>query len=160
MLDKNALKLFQHWNILPAGAEKLAPENDPRLGAMKADLVALSEVIGTAYDKERNRRETYLDLSRLRWPVKIAVKLESGFYRSVSALTDHLGRLFIHTNAAKKEWFIPGAILRREVIDLTYEGVGEAVLHKYSEEQIHQVSTLSIGEAPVCFQVSTIPLGD
>ena len=155
VLDKANLRLFQHWELIPVGAEKLAPADDPRLKASKETLINLAETIGTAYDKERTRRETYLDLSRLRWPVEVRIfrSENDAVGVTVHPLTDHLGRLYFHMSSVKKEWLIPGMELRRTVEDLDNPGLRKQVV-----EQIHQVTILAIGNDPICIQVSTVPL--
>lgn len=145
LVDEATAELMEHWGALPEGSADLAKGKSEALAkATKATLTKLAEKIGSEADTVRRLRETVLDLNQIKWPTEVNVFGPDGeVARHVVCVIDRMGRFFFRPQDVKKEWFVPGFVLRRT------ENT------KMPEETILEVSELFIGDQVVAIQVST-----
>lgn len=144
LVDKATAELMERFGILEEGASEKVDENVLK-NATREKLVAITESLAVEVEREHKIRETYLDLERLRWPVRVSVYPSQDSSTTlrpgdpISAVIDRQGRYYFRYQDVNVSWFVPGYELMRE-------GKKETIL---------EAQTLYIEDKPVAVQVTT-----
>lgn len=143
LIDKHTAALLEKYSIIEPGEAEKVPEGNPLAEATKAQLTKLAEELAFEAEKDQALKETILDLEKLRWPVTVTIinpqSITGNVAVSVGAVIDRMGRYYFRAQDVKEAWFVPGYVIRTK---------GKA-------ETIIEVTPLYIGDALVCYQVST-----
>ena len=152
LVDEATARLMEKWQTLPEGSAELAAGKAESLAAVTQEvLMKLAEDVGEEVDKQRQLRETVLDLQNLKWPVSaMTVDRRGDVQTFVSGVMDRHGHFFFRPQDVMKEWFVPGYTLCRQVAN------SPSVLEPGTlSETITEVTELFIGDQVVAIQVST-----
>lgn len=142
LVDTAMAQMMEKWGVLPEGSSELT-KNDRLKNATREQLVKFGEELGDALDRERRLKETMLDLNYLRWPAWVQIistRPGDPITEGISGVIDRMGRYYFRPKDVKKEWFVPGYILRRGA-----HGQNEVIL---------EVSELFVGDQVAALQVS------
>lgn len=159
LIDKHTTEMLEKWGYLREGSSDKVNE-DALKNATKGQLAKLADEIDVELDKELRRRETQLDLDKIRWPAVVdiyRVAADSDAVQSValqvSCVMDKVGRYYFRIQEASPTWFVPGYIFKRSQRRQD-DPSGVRIMIR---EMILEAQTLYVGDSPVCVQVTTSP---
>lgn len=141
LIDKATAELMEKFGMLEEGAASKVEENILK-NATKEKLEQITEALAEEVERQQTLRETYLDLNRLRWPVKVSVwnGLSKVVDHDIDAVIDREGRYYFRAQDVDEHWFVPGYVIVRK---------GK------KRETILESQKLFIDETAVCLQVQT-----
>lgn len=137
LIDKATTELMEKYGMLEEGSSEQVNE-DALKNATRERLEEITESLAEEVEREQALKETYLDLERLRWPVRVKIGDRLDI---LNALIDRQGRYYFRYQDAKLEWFTPGSPLYK----------GDA----WRSETVLEAQLLYIEENPVAIQVTT-----
>jgi hypothetical protein len=144
LIDKSVAELMERQGILPEGSAEKVDENALK-DATREKLIAITESLAVEVEREQRIKETYLDLERLRWPVRIFIAtpdLPNQQHTSwLDAVIDRQGRYYFRSQDVDVTKLVPGYLLVRD--------------GKKTKETILEVQPLFIEDSVVAIQVTT-----
>lgn len=154
LVDRHTAEMMERWGYLRPGSAEQVNENALK-DATKAQLTKLAEELDDEIDAELRRRETRLDLDKLRWPVEVDLVTSSGVHVSMKtpAVVDRVGRYYFRMEDVDPEWFVPGYLLKRTQRVKTSSWETKLVV-----EEVLEATVLYSGESAVCVQVTARPV--
>lgn len=155
LVSKDLVENMERWGLLPEGSSDKYKEVISTK-KHKEKLKEWAEDLASSLDEEHNIKETNLDLSRMRWPIKVDLvraipdpEKGRGIAWDLTAVRDVMGRFFFRIQDVNEKWFIPG-------YKLEFNHAPDGKIQEKVSETIAEKEILYMGDVPVCIQVTTI----